>query len=555
MRILVRHIRNQGRQGLSYQEQLLQGAVLSIGRGTDQDVHLANLRVALAHAELSEGANGVLRLVARVVGGVRHNGAAVQSATLAVGDAFDIGPYHLTLRDHEGVDAVLEIVEADTGRGRELIDALRQRSRLDIEAAGLRKRPWAVGLALALAVLFLILPLSGTLIPTLGQGLRGLPVLPSDHAWSSGRISNAHAHIADQCERCHVTPFVPVGNGACTACHEGTPHHVEQELLRTGLFDGARCADCHHEHNGPVSIARRDAGLCTSCHADLGAVHRTTTLADAASFDHDHPPFALSGARRPPGAATMAGAAPATEAPGLAFSHRAHLRVDGIDSPRRGTVQLACADCHRLEPGGGLMAPTSYREHCGECHRLLIPGDVEREVPHGNVAAALQSIRDYFAAQALRGGYPNDFAPRAVQWRRRPGVEPTPVERADALAWAERSAAQASREMIAYTTCGVCHEATADGSEGGTGWRLADVAVPRAWMPRARFSHAQHGTMACADCHRDVAASDNSSDVLMPDIDTCRRCHGGENAGEGLLASTCVTCHDFHRARTARLEH
>ena len=55
-----------------------------------------------------------------------------------------------------------------------------------------------------------------------------------------------------------------------------------------------------------------------------------------------------------------------------------------------------------------------------------------------------------------------------------------------------------------------------------------------------------------ADCHDKLAKSDTSADINLPGIATCRRCHGGANAGEGQLASTCITCHEFHRAKEAR---
>ena len=41
------------------------------------------------------------------------------------------------------------------------------------------------------APLFLIVPLLSAVITPIGHVLRGLPVVPSDHAWSSGAISQA----------------------------------------------------------------------------------------------------------------------------------------------------------------------------------------------------------------------------------------------------------------------------------------------------------------------------------------------------------------------------
>jgi len=59
MRILVRYVSHKGKLNDTLQEVPLTGSRLKIGRGTDQDIHLSNLRVALAHAELIEGPSAV----------------------------------------------------------------------------------------------------------------------------------------------------------------------------------------------------------------------------------------------------------------------------------------------------------------------------------------------------------------------------------------------------------------------------------------------------------------------------------------------------------------
>ncbi|MGE0485248.1 MAG: cytochrome c3 family protein [Gammaproteobacteria bacterium] len=544
MRILVRHVTRRGSQGTSFQDHECVGARITIGRGADQAIHLRNLRVTLAHAEILDGGDGQWRVVSTVPGGLRHNHVVTPAATLAVGDVLGIGPYELRVVAHPGHDFAVEVSEGESARGREYEDALYARSRLDLDAAGLRRRPWAVGLALTVAIFALVLPLLSALAPPVGKVLREVPGVPSDHAWLSGAVSQAHAHFADQCERCHAKAFVPTTNAACLTCHENTEHHVGPELLASGVFADAACSDCHHEHNGRLSIVRGDEGLCVSCHADLHDIAPATKLADATHFGSDHPSFEPLRAHESdaPGSNRAA--------PGLAFSHATHLREQGVENDAGQRRSLRCADCHVAEPGGGLMAPVRFEAHCHDCHRLRIPGEAERELPHGDVAATLASVRDYFAARALAGGYPHEFAPDVVRLRRRPGVELDEAERQSALTWAADMAAMTSREMIAYTTCGQCHQATPTGDGE---WTLAPTGIPHAWLPRATFSHGQHDAMACADCHVGVANSDSSAELLLPRIEDCRTCHGGADAGAGRLASTCITCHAFHRATDARL--
>ena len=561
MRVLIRHLSHTTKTSDTRQDIPLQGSKLRIGRGTDQEIHLSNLRIALAHAELLEGPDGKIRLQSHLSTGFHYNGVVVQAAVLTPGDRLELGGYHLRIGTAPGCNLAIEISEDASVRGRETEAALLKRAKLDLAAAGLKKRPWALGLAGGIAVLFILIPLLAALVPPVGKWLRYLPLLPSDHAWSSGPVSEAHAHFGADCTACHTVPFMPTRNSACLTCHQDTRHHAEAEVLAAGMFDTARCGTCHHEHTGKASIVRRDEHLCVNCHADLKSVLATTKVANVGDFGGDHPEFR-------PAITHYIGQKPLTqriamtdknalhESPGVEFSHAGHLKDDGMESPTRGTVKLACADCHTAEPGGGRMQPVTFEKNCHECHQLNIPGDVVREVPHGDLEAALVAVRDYYLAWGLRGGYPNAFAPDIVQARRRPGQALTPTEQQAAIDWAERTAKLASAEMLAYTTCGVCHtvEPTGQGQDNGAdAWRMKPVNIPGAWLPQSHFSHAQHETQPCSDCHRDAERSETSADVMLPGIESCRTCHGSGDAGEGKLASTCITCHKFHRAQTARL--
>ena len=560
MRILVRHITRKTKGGATHQDQTLSGSRLTLGRGTDQDIHLPNLRVALAHAEMVEGTDGRIRLQSGIASGFRYNGSAVQSAVLTAGDKVEIGSFELLCGSAAGVDLSIDISEDAAAKGREMEDALLKRSRQSLPDAGLHKRPLAFGFAATIAVLFLLVPLLAAIINPVGHALRKLPVVPSDHAWSSGEVSQAHAHIAQRCEACHTTPFMPTKNEACLSCHKNTPHHVEQPLLDAGLFDDFRCGSCHHEHTGKASIVRHDEKLCVTCHADLKELVADTKLENAEDFSDAHPQFKPMvvhqvGDKRLELRLSLDNKSELKEQPNLEFPHDTHLKADGIKSPTRGDVKLVCADCHEAEPGGGRMAPIAFEQHCHECHQLNIPGDIEREAPHGDLNAALHAIEDYFGSWALRGGYPNEFAPAGVQLRRRPGYELSAQERKDAQTWAKDMATMATSEMLGYTTCGVCHKAEPTGSGAGAdAWKLAPVNIPHAWFPKSHFSHDQHATQPCGDCHKGVEKSETSADINLPGIEICRSCHGGANAGEGQLASTCITCHEFHRAKEARVQ-
>ena len=66
--------------------------------------------------------------------------------------------------------------------------------------------------------------------------------------------------------------------------------------------------------------------------------------------------------------------------------------------------------------------------------------------------------------------------------------------------------------------------------------------APRRWFLHASFNHETHRELRCAECHAGADASKLTSDLLMPSLAVCAKCHGAQ----GGVPSTCVTCHRFH---------
>src|SRR5262249_38324799 len=77
------------------------------------------------------------------------------------------------------------------------------------------------------------------------------------------------------------------------------------------------------------------------------------------------------------------------------------------------------------------------------------------------------------------------------------------------------------------------------------------------WLPFARFSHVAHSSLrypdppqaelTCESCH-EARKANESKIVLLPSIDECRKCHGGESPPPNRIASRCLMCHEFHHA-------
>ena len=260
----------------------------------------------------------------------------------------------------------------------------------------------------------------------------------------------------------------------------------------------------------------------------------------------------------------------------LKFPHKLHMDPKGIKSAT-GDVQLECISCHEPAANGMEMKPITMEKNCQSCHQLTFdPEDPERVVPHGSPADVVLMMREYYAFRFIYQNLNNDidnaiveagdiFTVRKV---RRPGRDERlrkefeqslttqtvasiakltkQTVRTEALVWAESRANQAAIDIFERQACDVCHVVTKNEADE-IPWHVEPVVLTKEWLPKAGFTHDRHQTMICSDCHN-ASTSELSSDVLIPDIDNCRECHGGLES-ENLIPNTCIDCHSFHEAK------
>lgn len=516
---------------------------ITIGRGTDQDIQLPDVRVTLAHAEIRPRQGGGWGLECLSENPVIVNGSPVTDCKLGAGDTIDCGRFRLIVAPAEpGADLVLQIEERVSAR--EEKGRRRERYTLQLAETTLRKRRTAWGLVALVLVLLLALPVA------LRYGSFGAAGGSLDAAWQAGPASAAHSGFIEDCDACHQAPFVAVRNDACLACHKQQAHHSDHpDILALDDMGGARCGSCHLEHAGRDALIARKTELCTDCHADPSERYAAAELPPAGSFDDDHPGFTLSlpawndkGQAHPAELAQEPG--PVREVSHLAYPHDVHLAKEGVSSPD-GKRVMACADCHR--PMGASFAPIRMEDHCQSCHQLDFDPDVPgRRLPHrapGEVAAI---ILDHFARMALVGGVQEPSAPEAVRLLRRPGQAMRAEEREAAMSWAEQRAAQTMEDVFSRRVCAECHQVhrTEDPAKP---WDVEPVELTASFLTGARFDHVAHRTEDCARCHASKDSKE-SSDVLIPPLANCRECHGDPGAS-GRIGTACVDCHGFHIAK------
>ena len=533
-------------------EQTVVAETLHIGRGADCKLHLPDPRIALFHAEIICGVDGVSYIEARG-GSVSVDGRAQTAATLKTGQQILVGPFEIiVLPGHADADLALSVELVDPLR--DDLDQVKSHVKAGLKSTWLSKRAlsWLAGATVLMT--FLVWPV----LTALERGNAKAPpskAMAADASWDVGPLGSAHASFGSNCSACHQQPFVQVTNSACEDCHQKLGWHFaldtkQAKEVHAGVFGETRCSSCHRDHKGANGLVRTDSGLCTDCHQNLKSRHPQTGVVDVAEFSKDHPPFKVSMllAGKTGAAAIIRiqqdDKARYVEASGLKFPHDVHLSTKGLRGPD-GKVQMECKNCHAADESGIRFKPVTMAEHCQSCHSLEFePKATTRQVPHGKVADVISTLQEYYAKAALTGT-PIDVV--VEDGIKRPGQRVGETRREAALVWANSKAEKITQELFEVRVCFECHQIKRgeSGAEAANRWLIAPIAVTRHWLPKARFPHSQHDTYKCASCH-DVVGSKKSADIAIPDIKNCRECHGGNVTSKDKAPGTCETCHGFH---------
>jgi hypothetical protein len=226
-----------------------------------------------------------------------------------------------------------------------------------------------------------------------------------------------------------------------------------------------------------------------------------------------------------------------------------------------------------------MMKPIVFEQHCQRCHPLTLSEELGGlgEAPHGPVdevygflrRAKLDQLNRTAAANEAPAS-PNATAPRDAVNTRLPKQALLTTEQDDELhREADRLVFRKEADPVVFDReakrmCAGCHFMVASGNTWEVLAESPDVVgvanartteehqiMPVRWMPHANFDHRAHRAVACSECHA-AAVSEDTADILMPSIETCRKCHGGEgDMATGRVGGECVLCHTYHGASTA----
>jgi len=564
MYCLIRRVIGRGKESLEYRDSELVTEVLTIGRGADQGVSLQGSDIEAHHARISKKHNGGLELRASSTAKVEVNGKSTRLALLKPGDEIAIAAHRLTvLPEQPGFEIAIQVEYGATDDEAMVASGafIKQRARYTwVSKSGLA---WILSSVVLLLVF--VVPLAGLFSEDVGEVLRDNKYLPSDNFWSTGPLAAAHRtpEIGNDCSVCHQKAFHQVPNRACDSCHEGMNHHVPDNSTYHGSLSDRQCQGCHTEHKEPGQIVRRDQALCNDCHDDANVVEvEEIGFGTVSDFENDHPEFRLTllelefrdGETLWQAKKVNPGESPVRERSNLKFDHKKHLDPEGVELVGGRRKIMECADCHVEDAAGALMKPFTMAGECKVCHSLAFDEQApDREVPHGEVDVVLATLDEYYSKLGLAQN--PEVRRSSVRKRalRRPGKDGPGPEPEQVLAWAEKQANMTAEDILERSVCNACHEVERleDDESTTVRWAVAPVRVNNNWMPDAMFGHRDHATVDCGDCHS-ASDSEDSGDVLMPGIDSCRKCHGGASS-EAKLDSRCVDCHVFHNPAMDRL--
>ncbi len=228
--------------------------------------------------------------------------------------------------------------------------------------------------------------------------------------------------------------------------------------------------------------------------------------------------------------------------------------------------------------GRELMAPVKFANACVACHLLTFDKRFNEGVPHDKPdvvhAFVVQKFSAYIAA------HPSELRETQDPERDLTGKPLPPRTRAlTASQWVMEKTAVAE-ELLWHKTCAQCHEMSlislqdtriarwSPSSPNGAG-RIASPSQAESladqearlsnrqtnlptiapsnstlrWMPHAKFDHSKHEGFTCVSCHAKALTSTETSDVLLPGIETCKTCHA---PGPEHAESRCFECHTYH---------
>jgi len=185
------------------------------------------------------------------------------------------------------------------------------------------------------------------------------------------------------------------------------------------------------------------------------------------------------------------------------------------------------------------MAPATYARTCAACHSLQFDKRLPDAAPHDTP----EVIHPFIIAklEAYIAAHPADLrVPRDPNRDLPEKPIPADYHLLTPQQWVGERTAEAE-QLLWRKTCKQCHTLIVEGNAALP--KIAPSNITARYMPHAQFDHSKHGLVDCTSCHAAASTSQQSSDLLLPGIATCRSCH---HSGAEAAESRCFECHTYH---------
>ncbi|MBF0339635.1 MAG: cytochrome c3 family protein [Magnetococcales bacterium] len=536
--LLIHVFRNQDGAPV-FNENPIVGEQLRIGRDSACEIHLADHRIGLVCATVQRTEDGRLDINAAENQTIGINGSFAHNAILSPGTRIEIGPCLLLVEPvADGHDLVLSVemiqslTDPDTAQAG-------QGAPLTLAELKWSKRKLGFQLAAGILFLFFLLPV----LPSISNiSEYFIPWLPGNltASWNPRPLSGGHGLFGAKCSTCHKQAFQAIANDTCLECHQQVVMHQADKKLPTNLFKNVRCTECHQDHKGKTGLVSSEAAQCVGCHGDIENRYPRTSLPDIRDFDTDHPEFRITLPYKNSLVRVKREEMHKYKAEqGLKMSHKIHMDKKGVSSPL-GNMVMTCQDCHKPDESGRHFLPMTMQGSCQQsrCHKMYFEEPVEGKVPHGSVRELMHTARDFHLKWLTDPTGNNNSACENAE-----EAESSPVRRI--LDCANRLAKQNLSTLFKKNlNCDMCHETEQTGN-ADLPWKITPLRIHQDWQPGAIFMHSKHNTLPCTECHDKLNAK-TSSEIAMPDLEKCRKCHVGDHVVPGKIKTGCGDCHRFH---------
>jgi hypothetical protein len=247
----------------------------------------------------------------------------------------------------------------------------------------------------------------------------------------------------------------------------------------------------------------------------------------------------------------------------LTYSDRDYRNAKVSYESKRAAAAAPERTGYFLKPATGrqLMAPVKFANGCVACHLLTfdkrfdfgVPHD-EPEVVHAFLVGKFTQYIESHAGELREARDPRvDLAGKPL-----PPEARTYTQRE----WIAQRVFDAE-QLLWRKTCSQCHALSFRWEGPGPLPRVAPwlettpaeiltrpvfpeifaASDSQRRMPHAKFDHDAHRGFSCESCHAKALTSTETTDVLLPGIATCQKCHA---PGPEKAESRCFECHTYH---------